>query len=225
MRHIKLFENFHEPKFDITELDPLQAYKLIDFLEADISMYGHDDLQYYEDMTGIPVGDLMDMYVGYGYKTKKREGTESLKRIYLSFKKPGTTWDDIKKEAETMDESEDLSEAKKKETSYLVDGKFISWYEVLQIAYENYKGQFGQWHFDERDSADSLQSFVEKLLEKPMTKEELADKVYLKANKLADELGDAASHIGYAHRTAGQMNPKAWEKAEKAYDRLLAKIF
>lgn len=111
MKHLKLFENFHEPKFNITELDSLQFCKLIDFLEADISMYDHNDFQYYEEMTGVPVGELMDMYVGYGFKTQKREGTEGMKMVYEKFRK--MDWKDIKAEADSMDESESLDEENK----------------------------------------------------------------------------------------------------------------
>lgn len=83
---------------DIKTMTSLQFYKLIDLLEADITAYGQEDLQYYEEMTGLDTGTLLDLYAAYGYNTRKYAETEKLKKAYMSH--AGKTWEQIKKKAE-----------------------------------------------------------------------------------------------------------------------------
>jgi hypothetical protein len=101
MKHIKLFENFKEAKtaaYPISHLTSLQFYKLIDLLEADITAYDADDIDYYEDICKINVGTLLDLYASYGYKAHKYAETEKLKNAYMKAK--NKTWEQIQKEAE-----------------------------------------------------------------------------------------------------------------------------
>lgn len=87
----------------INSLTPLQFVKLIDFLEADIEAYGAEDLSYYEEITGINTQDLLDLYIGYGYKSHRYTRTKKIIAAYE--KSSGKTMKTLREEAhkEEMD--------------------------------------------------------------------------------------------------------------------------
>lgn len=58
----------NDTNFSLLGLTALQFDKLIDLLESDITMYDADDMNYYEDVTGIDVGRLMELYSAYANK-------------------------------------------------------------------------------------------------------------------------------------------------------------
>lgn len=84
--------------FDIYALTSLQFYKLMDLLEADITMYDSADISYYEELTGIDVGTLVDLYAGYGYNGHKWKETEKMWNAYC--KKHGKTQQQVSQEAD-----------------------------------------------------------------------------------------------------------------------------
>lgn len=84
---LSLNENHNAGLNQIMDLAPEKFYKLIDLLEADITAYGYDDLNYYEQVTGIDIGQLMDLYNQYGFKHHKYESTTALKNNYCQKKR------------------------------------------------------------------------------------------------------------------------------------------
>lgn len=77
----------------IMNLKPENFFKLIDLLEADITAYGYDDLNYYDQVTNIDVPDLLELYNQYGFLHHKYDATTALKRAYCQ--KSGLNWDEI----------------------------------------------------------------------------------------------------------------------------------
>jgi len=97
MRIKRFNELFEGALFDITEMSPLQAVKLTDFLDSDIEAITPEDMEYYSEMTGLDADRLGELYVGYGYKAHKSEKVKGLIKKYTEKHGP---WDEVKKAAE-----------------------------------------------------------------------------------------------------------------------------
>ncbi len=82
----------------LMSLDSVQFFKFIDLMEADIEAYGYDDLNYYEQVTGIDVGSLLDYYNVFGYNYFKYNQTRKLKDSYCKLN--NISWDQIHQAAE-----------------------------------------------------------------------------------------------------------------------------
>ncbi len=96
MKNLKTYIQFNESSensVNIYNLSYNQFYYLIDFLESDITIYDTRDFDHYENETSISISDLMDLYIGYGFRTKGYEETKKLKEQYCRINH--TTWEKI----------------------------------------------------------------------------------------------------------------------------------
>jgi hypothetical protein len=92
-------------------------------------------------------------------------------------------------------------------------------YNTLLEAFQNFVNQFDNWVFDERDSAQSLETYINELLGREMTSEEMTSVLFKTADKQANEVLSNAEGVGYCHRLADQMNPNYGREAELKFKR------
>jgi len=104
---------------------------------------------------------------------------------------------------------------------FVNESKELLEFTTLQNAIEKFKEQFDDWAFDERDSGDDLEYYVEKELGRKMNAVEKKDSEYKKAVKQCNKISDAASYIGYQNRIGDKVDQA---KAEKEFQKELNKI-
>lgn len=81
------------------DLNSKQFYKLIEYLESDISLFDIHDQEHYAEETGVDVPDLMDEYAMYGYTANGRSNSKIDPLISNYCKRVKKTWEEIEREA------------------------------------------------------------------------------------------------------------------------------
>lgn len=98
---------------------------------------------------------------------------------------------------------------------------------VIEEAIPILKEEFSRLSFDERDNYPDLQFTVEKILRRPMTKQELLDPKFQTRSRLIEEATDAADHLAHTNRVGDGCNQNpdlAIAEARLAYEQALSKI-
>lgn len=87
-------------------------------------------------------------------------------------------------------------------------------YDAMMNAWEKFDAQFDDWAFDERDSAEFFETYVEDELKRKLTAKEKQTDEFKEALEQADELINAAESVGYEQRKGDRVSVA---KAEEKY--------